>query len=54
MLSESHFQGKPLLQAVCEDVTMKVSEHIRLLLSSQLSATEMNEVALRENKTLPN
>ncbi len=48
----SHFQGKPLLQAVCEDVTMKVSEGIRLLLISQFSATEMNEVALRKNKNI--
>ncbi len=53
MVLESHFQGKPLPKAVCVDVTMPVvmvivSESIRLRFLSQFSATEMNEVALRE------
>ncbi len=55
MFLESHFQGKPLIQAVCVDVTVPVvmaivSESKRLRFLSQFLATEMNEVALRENK----
>ncbi len=55
MLLESHFQGKHLPQAVCVDVTVPVvmaivSENIRLWFLSQISAIEMNEVALRKNK----
>ncbi len=42
-------------QAVCVDVTVAVvmaivSENIRLWFLSQISAIEMNEVALRKNK----
>ncbi len=52
-----HFQGKPLPHAVCVDVTVPVvmaivSESIRLRFLLQFLATEMNKVALRENKNI--